>query len=154
MELHSFETKYDTYKQMLFKICIIHLKNNNDVQDVLQNTFIKLIYESPNFIDQEHEKRWLIRVAINECKNHQKSFWKRGVELCDEMIITTSEEDKNLLYTIQCLSFHYRNVIHLFYYEKYSIKEISEILKVSESAVKMRLKRAKEALKWELEERG
>lgn len=58
MEIHSFDTKYDTYKQMLFKICIIHLKNNNDVQDVLQNTFIKLIYESPNFIDQEHEKRW------------------------------------------------------------------------------------------------
>lgn len=153
MELRSFETKYDEYKQALFKICMIHLKNNNDVQDVLQNCFIKLIYDSPKFIDEEHEKRWLIRVAINECKNHQKNFWKKNVDLIDDMIVSTKEEDRNLLYTIQSLPFQHRNAIHLFYYEKYSIKEISEILKVSESAVKMRLKRAKEALKWELEER-
>lgn len=153
MELLNFEKKYELYQQMLFKICMIHLKNNNDVQDVLQNVFIKLIYESPLFNDSEYEKRWLIRVAINECKNYQKSFWKRKIDLLDDMIVTTKEEDKNLLYTIQSLPFHYRNVIHLFYYENYSIKEISEILKVSEAAVKMRLKRAKEALKWELEER-
>lgn len=148
----DFERTYETYKEMLLKICILHLKNYSDVQDVLQNTFIKLLYHSPVFESEAHEKRWLIRVAINECKNQQKSFWKRNVDLNDDMLITTQEEDKALLYLVQSLPFAYRNVIHLSYYEKYSITEISDILNISEGAVKMRLRRAREKLKWELEE--
>lgn len=150
MSLH-FEEKYEEYKTMLHKICLIHLQNKEEVKDVLQNTFIKLLYHAPSFCDYEHEKRWLIRVAINECKNHQKKYWNKQVTLQDDLIVATKGEDVHFLYTIQMLPFSERNILHLFYYEKYSIKEIAEILKISESATKMRLKRAREKLKLELE---
>ncbi|MGX8851720.1 RNA polymerase sigma factor [Amedibacillus sp. YH-ame10] len=148
----QFEEKYKEYNNTLHKICLLHLKNGEDVKDVLQNTFLKLCYRAPAFQDKEHEKRWLIRVAINECKSHQRSFWQKKVTLDEEMIYADKVADLTFLYTIQSLPFTYRNVIHLFYYERYSIKEIAELLEISESAVKMRLKRAKEKLKSEIEE--
>ena len=89
-------------------------------------------------------------MAINECKNHQKSKWGKTLSLDESMIIASDQEDLIFLFTIQSLPFRYRNIIHLFYYEKYSIKEIADILSISESAVKMRLKRAKEKLRMEV----
>lgn len=137
---------------MLFKICMIYLGNKADAEEALQESFIKLIYKSPQFSDDEHEKAWLIRIAVNVCKDMLRSIWhKRVVKMED---IEEYYEMTNEIYTMEeiiKLPSKYKDVIYLYYFEDYSVKHISEILKISESAVKMRLKRGRDILKIELE---
>lgn len=113
-----------------------------------------------NFKDDDHVRRWLIRVAINECKNIWKSFWRRNVSSIDELdyeseYISDSEcisrEQRELLDEVLKLPPKYRITIHLYYYEGYSVKEISELLKISESNVSIRLMRARNKLKNQIE---
>mgnify|MGYP000126448429 FL=1 len=66
--------KYERYKNMLFNIAYSYLGNKHDCEDVLQEAFIKLCYYAPEFETEENEKRWIIRITINLCKNHVKSY--------------------------------------------------------------------------------
>ncbi|WP_054955486.1 RNA polymerase sigma factor [Paenibacillus dakarensis] len=144
---------YQTYGSMLYKIAMIHLGNKEDAEEAIQETFIKLFYKAPEFSDQEHQKAWLIRVITNHCKNMQGSIWRRRVmrvEQIDDYFEFTST-DRALMDHVLQLPFKYKTVIHLFYYEDYSIHEISEILQISESAVKMRLNRGRKLLRIDLE---
>ena len=145
--------RYKLYKTMLFRIAFSYLGNKHDCEDILQEAFIKLCYHSPDFSSDEDEKRWMIRITINLCKNHLKSFWNRMKINLDELQEYASEpEDKEILSEILRLPEKYKTVIHLYYFEGFKIAEISNFLKLSESAVKMRLKRGRELLKLELED--
>lgn len=144
--------KYNTYKNMLFQIAFPYLGNKYDCEDVLQEAFIKLYYQAPDFETSEDEKRWIIRITINLCKNHLKSFWHRkriSIEGLDEYYYTT--EEKTIMTDIIRLPEKYKTVIQLYYIVGYKVSEIAEIINLSESAVKMRLKRARELLKVELD---
>lgn len=145
--------KYYCYKSMLFRIAFSYTGNRHDSEDILQEAFIKLIYHSPEFSGNEDEKRWIIRVTINLCKNHLGSFWHRNRRSIEDVEqYAANEEDRTKILEIINLPSKYKTVIHLYYYEGYSIAEIARILKLSISAVKMRLKRGRELLKIELEE--
>ncbi|MHB8129475.1 MAG: RNA polymerase sigma factor [Mobilitalea sp.] len=144
--------RYELYKTMLFRIAFSYLSNKHDCEDILQEAFIKLCYHSPDFPNDEEEKRWIIRITINLCKNHLKSFWYRNKINIDEVIeYASAPEDKEVLLEILHLPQKYKIVIHLYYFEGYKISEIKDILKLSESAVKMRLKRGRELLRIEME---
>jgi RNA polymerase sigma-70 factor (ECF subfamily) len=69
--------KYSTYKSMLLKIAFSYLGNKHDCEDILQEAFIKLCYHAPEFETEEDEKRWIIRITINLCKNQIKSYWNK-----------------------------------------------------------------------------
>ena len=143
-----FDEKYLKYKNMLFRIAIPFMKSHHECEDILQEVFIKLLYFSPKFEDDEHEKRWLIRITVNLCKNKLKLFWNRNKVSLEELeAIEVEDNSKQVLLEIMGLPDKYKTVIYLYYFEGYKCTEISEILKVSESAVKMRLKRAKELLR-------
>lgn len=144
--------RYDLYKTILFRIAFSYLGNKQDCEDILQEAFIKLYLNSPFFPSLEDEKRWLIRITINLCKNHLRSFWHRNKMYLGDLEEFASEmEDLQVLQEILNLPKKYNIVLHLYYIEGYKIKEIAEILKLSESAVKMRLKRGRELLKLEME---
>lgn len=152
----AFKEKYEKYSKLLFRIAFLHLGSTHDAEDVLQNVFIKLIYNAPPFKDEEHEKAWLIRVTQNNCKNILKSFaYKNNCELKEELAAGC---DKNISRAIdisnkiKALPANYKTAIFLYYYEDLTVEEISKILKISRPAVKMRLKRGRELLKSELEE--
>ena len=137
---------------MLFQITFSYLGNKYDCEDVLQEAFIKLCYHASEFLDEEHEKRWLIRVTINLCKNHLKSFWNRkkiSINGLEEYF--TTEEEIEIMSDIIALPEKYKSAILLHYISGYKIAEIAEILNITESAVKMRLKRGREKLKIELD---
>jgi len=137
---------------MLFRIAISFLGNRHDCEDILQEAFIRLCYKAPVFAGTEDEKRWLIRVTVNLCKNHLKSFWFRNRTNMDELMEYIQEpEDRELLREVFRLPPIYRTVIYLHYVEGYKISVIANILKISESTVKMRLKRGREKLKLEVE---
>lgn len=143
------------YSRDLFRLIFSYTLNISDTKDILQDTFIKY-YEKMFMISQDNLeiKKWLIRVAINEAKDYKKSFWKRKIININENNFSLNKMESNLemLETLKKLDAKYRIPIYLYYYEGYNIKEISNILRLSESAVKMRLTRAKDILKKEMEE--
>lgn len=144
--------KYEQYKTMLFRISFSYLGNKHDCEDVIQEAFIKLCYNAPGFPSDEDEKRWLIRVTINLCKNLLLSFWNRNRMNIDDMAELASEPmDVAVMQNILNLPSKYKMAIYLHYIEGYKISEITKILRIGESAVKMRLKRGRELLKLELE---
>ncbi|PJN66522.1 hypothetical protein PAEAM_01650 [Paenibacillus sp. GM1FR] len=98
----------------------------------------------------------MIRVITNHCKSLLGRGWrKREVKLEGvDPLTTDNPEDHALIELVLSLPVKYRSVVHLYYYEDYPIREISEILEISESAVKMRLKRGRQLLKLELEGEG
>ena len=150
----KFSQAYDKYSVMLYRIAYLHTGNAQESEDILQEVFIKLLYSAPIFADDIHEKAWLIRVTTNKCKDYLKSSRHSNMSLNDEIISDkVCENDKALDVQAKIISLDkkYKTVVYLFYYEDYSIKQISSCLKLSESTVKMRLKRAREILKKELE---
>lgn len=153
----QFEEKYNLYSQELMNISYGYTKNRDDSLDVIQNVFYKFFNNKIVFPSLVDEKRWLIRVTINECKDLLRK--KKKITFIDEETINTiqkEEYDKNerskLLEKIDNLPSKYKVVIILFYYDLQSIKDIAIILKLSETAVKKRLERARNMLKKEMED--
>ena len=108
-----------------------------------------------SFDNEQHIRAWLLRVAINKAKNIQSSFWRRNRLSLDDYIETLSfetSETKELFEEVMKLPEKYRVVVHLFYYEDYSIKEIAKILGTTESNIKVRLSRGRAKLKDALKE--
>lgn len=150
----TLEATLDVYGNMILRLAYSCLKSRDDAEDVLQDVMVKLLELNPKFESGEHEKAWLIRVTINLCRNRLRSPWRRHREL-DESISTGlgAEWDKGLgeqsavLEAVMSLPEKYREVIHLFYYEDYSVAQIGQILKKNESTVRSLLYRARKQLK-------
>ena len=137
----------EQYRTMVFRLAFSYLNNSQDADDVAQETFLKLYLSDEDFKSSENVKAWLIRVTINNSKNLLRSVWRKRRTDIDEDMKSESKEEYQLLSVISRLKPDYRIVIHLFYYEDYSVKEISEILNISSSAVRTRLTRARNQLK-------
>lgn len=152
MSTHEFETKYFKYKDLLFRIAFTYVKNTEDAEDILQEVFYRLLYKAPVFENEEHEKRWLIRVTVNMCKNHLGLFWnKNKMEITDIDGWGMTKEETGILEEVLSLPDKIKTVIYLHYFEGYRCNEIAEILNIKESAVKMRLKKGRDLLRIELE---
>ena len=145
----------EKYKNNLYAVAFNICKNPHDAEDVVQDTLVQYFSNRKQFETEEHVKAWLIRVAINKAKNINNSFWRKNKVTLDEtmeMLAFEGEESRELFETVMKLPEKYRIAIHLFYYEDYTVREISEILKISESNVKVRLSRGRNLLKETLKE--
>lgn len=146
---------FEKYQNNLYAAAFNVCKNAEDAKDVVQDTFIQYYSIKKEFDDEQHIRAWLMRVAINKAKNINRTFWRRNkVPLEDYMETLTFEtpESEELFETVMKLPEKYRIVIHLFYYEDYSVHEIAEILKITDSNVKVRLSRGRGLLKEKLQE--
>lgn len=149
------EILMEKYKDHLFAVAFNICKNAADADDVVQDTFLQYHITDKQFENEQHIRAWLIRVAINKAKNINMSFWRLlKIPLEDYMETLTFEtpEAENLFEEVMKLPEKYRIVIHLFYYEDYSIREIAQIINVTESNVKVRLTRGRRLLKQVLKE--
>ena len=143
----------NAYGSNLYTIAFNVCQNSHDAEDVVQDTFLAYLTLKKEFESQEHIRAWLIRVTINKAKNKTRTFWHRNaVALEDYMAEAPAAESSDLLEAVMQLPEKYRIVIHLFYYEDYSVKEISEILRLTPGNVKVRLTRGREALRNTLKE--
>lgn len=141
---------YEKYADNVFAAAFSVCRNNADADDIVQDTFIKYYSYDLDFLDEPHIKAWLLRVAINKAKDTMTSFWKRNkVTWEDYMDELTFEQpqDGRLFDAVMKLPDKYRIVIHLFYYEEYSIQEISKMLKSHDGTVKSQLNRGRKLLK-------
>ena len=131
----------------LFRTALAIMGGKADAEDIVQDVFLKLVEKQPVFESAEHETAWLIRVAVNLCKSRIRShWWKTTVSLLENYPAQTSEQQE-VMETVLSLPTKYRAVIHLYYYENYSTKEIAEITKQKESTVRAQLTRARQMLK-------
>lgn len=152
----SIEEAVVKYSNMLYKICIVMLCNEQDVQDVIQDTFCKYLERKKPFANEEHEKAWLITAATNNCRNilsYRTRHPKVPIEELAE-ILAAPRHRENLTELLR-LPVKLRTVIYLYYVEGYQVREIASILKIGEAAVKKRMQRGREQLRmiWE-EEQG
>ena len=141
------------YSDMLYKICIVILCNELDVQDAIQDTFCRYMEKKPGFRDEEHEKAWLIRVATNISRDMIRFRIRHPKVSIDELENSlVAPEQKETLRELLELPVKQKMVIYLHYVEGYHIKEIADILGITEGAVKMRLQRGREQMKLSLKE--
>ena len=155
MNTQEYERLAERYLDCIYRVAVNGCNNMADAEDVVQNTFVKLWERKEAFEDEEHARKWLIRVAVNECHSLWRSGWKRHTayleDLTEEPVFSTPEKS-NLYYAVKKLPQKYRQIVFLHYYEEYSVKEISDMMHLSETAVKTRLLRARQKLKCELKE--
>ena len=137
----------------ILRVAYTYLHNMSDAEDILQDTLIQFLKSAPTFESDGHEKAWLLTVASNLSKNKLSYLKIRQTdELSEELVSEEKEDLKYVWEAVKKLPVKNREVIHLFYQEGYSTKEIADILKRREATVRSDLKRGREKLKKILKE--
>ena len=139
---------------MLLRIAMTRLSSPADAEDVVQEVFLKLLTARPQFRDPEHEKAWLIRATLHRACDMARAAARRDLPLEDAELLPGGElpEPSPILSAVQALPAKYSAVIHLYYYEGYSIQEISKLLRLPVPTVGTRLSRGRERLRQLLKE--
>lgn len=140
-----------TYGDMLYRAAYVLLGNPHDVQDALQETLLRYLEKAPAFVSREHEKAWLLRVTTNCCKDCLRLRKRHTCLDLEPLRECLPAQEHPHLQELYALPAKWKAVLILHYFEGYSVKEIGEILGLSESAVKKRLQRARDALRMEME---
>ena len=144
------EEAFNKYSNTVWRLAFSKTANRSYADDILQDVFLKFLNKNPKFYDADHCKAWLIRVTINCANNLFKSaYFKRRADL-DENLSVEIPEVSEVYSEVLKLPKKYRTVIHLYYYEGYSINEIATFTKSSMSTVKTRLFRARKQLEQQL----
>ena len=144
----QFEEVYDKYSDMLYRVALSHLLSKSDAEDAVHDVFIKYMNGVYTFFSEEHEKSWFIRVMINHCHDALRKRKIRTHAPLEEALAVFEESGTgDLTREVLSLDEIYKTPVILHYYEGYSVEETARILKLSPSAVKMRLSRAREKLK-------
>ena len=154
MNSEQFTRYAESYIDTVFRVAFNYLKSAADAEDITQNVFVKLLKEEKPFESEEHVKRWLIRVALNECKSLTRARWWRSESYEDyaETLTFDNPAHSDLFYAVMELPKKYRLPIYLHYYEEYSTQEIAEILKEPKNTVCAQLRRGRELLRKSLQE--
>lgn len=139
------------YSDMLYKIAIANTRSAADAEDIVQEALFRYLKYNPDFETEDHKKAWLIRVTVNLSRSLLKSAWFRKTTALDDRYFTEMEELNEVHRQVLQLPVKYRIPIHLFYYEGYSIREISGILEKKEATVKTLLRRGRIKLKERLQ---
>ena len=139
------ERLVNTYADLILRLSYTSLTNSQDAQDICQSVFLKFVEKPRQFASPEHEKAWVLRAAVNACKDQLKSKWRRSsVPLENAAPVPAPETgDGSLLAAVEALPPEYRLVIYLYYYEGYAAKEISKLLGVPAATVYTRLARGR-----------
>ena len=155
MTEEAFAQAVEEYGDTLFRVAYSCLRNRSDAQDVMQETLLKFYMEKKPFQSPEHEKRWLIRVAVNESKKLLRSAWRRRsvpLEERDEAVTFDTLAQQALFEEVMALPPKYRLAVYLYYYESFSVRQIGEALGANPSTVQTWLMRARGLLRESLQE--
>lgn len=152
----SFDELYSRYATDVLRVCYYYLGDRSKAEDITQDVFVQLLTTQPE-LSPGHEKNWLLKVALNRCRDHWRSSWAKRVLLSsdspafeaipapgDDMALLAEQEA--LLSAINKLAPDFKEIILLFYYQNYSINEICTLLNLAEGTVSSRLSRARKKL--------
>lgn len=140
------EEAMDRYETMVFRLAYSYTRSRSDAQDICQEVFLRYFCSRPIFTSEEHRRAWLLRVTVNRCKSHLSSWWVRRTVPLDDRIPMPESEYLELDLALEQLKEMDRLVLHLFYYEDCTTRQIAKILHCTEGAVRTRLTRARDRL--------
>lgn len=138
------------YGDLVLRLCLIHLKNKADSDDIFQEVFLRYYRHNGSFESEEHEKAWIIRVTNNVCKDLLRNFFHSRTVSIDEIGELQGRDEteyREVFEAVLSLPEKNREVVYLYYYEGYKAKEIASILKMNVNTVYTLLTRSKEMLK-------
>ena len=152
------EDAINKYADMVKRITCMYIKNFSDSEDIMQEVFIKYMLRAQSgerFESDRHEKSWVVRVTVNQCKDYLKSYWRRNVvHIGDRDFEAPAENEIGVLEYVKMLPKNYGILLYLFYYEDYKVSEISKMIGVKENTIYSSLSRARVMLKKHMEEGG
>ena len=143
----------ERYADTVRRLCMVHLKNHADAEDIFQTVFLKYVLSSISFESEEHEKAWFIRVTINACKDLLKSFFRSRTTPLDQILepqTALSPDHREVLEAVLSLPEKYRDAVYLHYYEEYTAPQIADILGKNVNTVYTLLTRSKQLLREKL----
>ena len=143
----------EQYSDTVRRLCVVHLKNPADTEDIFQTVFLKYVLSSVSFESDEHEKAWFIRVTINACKDLLRSFFRRHTIPLDSIIeqpASLPPDYRDVWEAVFSLPQKYRDVVYLYYFEDYTAPQISRILGKNVNTIYTLLTRSKHMLKEKL----
>lgn len=143
-------TAIEQYADTVKRICIVHLKNHADTEDIFQTVFLKYALSSAVFENTEHEKAWFIRVTINAYRDLLRSFFRSRtvpLDVLADQEAPSFADNREVLDAVLSLPAKYRDVVYLHYYEGYTAPQIGEILGKKTNTVYTLLTRAREQLR-------
>lgn len=144
-----------TYGDTIYRVAYHALGSPHDAEDVMQTVLLRLYECKKEFESEEHMKRWLLRVAVNESRHVLRSFWRRTSVPLEEWRETAAPEDPEkaeALRAVMALEPKYRLAVYLYYYEGLSVAETAAAMRANVSTVQTWLLRARERLRKELTE--
>lgn len=156
-DLSRAERAYDTHAAQLYRVAYSLLQSRESAEDAVQDAFARYLTQKDGFRDQEHEKAWLIRVTVNRCRDLQRAGAVRAYTPLDEVLQHPDQggqahlEGQPVLQALMALPEKYRTVLVLHGLEGQPVDAVASILRLTSSAVKMRLKRGREMLQKALE---
>lgn len=150
----TFTGAAERYLDMVYRVALNWFRNSADAEDAVQTVMLKLWQSDTDFADEDHLRRWLVRVTLNVCKDVTRSPWKRHTVPLEELPEPTfsDEAHREVYREVMALPGKYRLPLYLYYYEGYSAAEVGELLHLNVSTVQTRLARARGKLKIKLTE--
>lgn len=143
----------NTYSDAILRMCFVYLRDRQQAEDAMQDTFLKAWRHMARLSDPAGERAWLMRIAINTCHDYHRCRWFRHIDLrgeMEELAGSASPEDHALLADVYALPEKYKQVLLLYYYQEMTLEETAQSLRISRSAAHKRLARARELLKGRL----
>ncbi len=140
----------ERYSDTVRRLCVVHLKNDADTEDIFQTVFLKYVLSSVSFENDEHEKAWFIRVTINACRDLRRSFFRSRTVSLDEVLEQPAALPPNyrdVWDAVRALPPKYRDVVYLHYFEDYTAPQIGRILGKNVNTVYTLLTRSKQMLR-------
>lgn len=140
---------FDQYSNMVYRLAFSYLRSQQDAEDVVQSVFLKVIEGRARPLPGK-ERPFLTQITINLCRDELRASRRKRVVPLEDTIVWEDKKDKELFDAVMSLPEKYRIVIHLHYYSGYSFPEIASFLKISQSAVSMRMHRGRKILEKQL----
>ena len=150
------EEAMEKWTDSLLRICYAYLGDKALAEDALQETFLKAWKSYDRFRGEAQEKTWLMRIAINTCKDYRRTAWFRHIDnrkALDELpprLLQVELEDQSLSHLVMALPARYKQVVLLYYFQGLTQKETAEAMDISPSAVIRRLRSAEKLLRQSL----
>lgn len=140
----------ERHADMVRRLCMIHLKNHADTEDIFQTVFLKYVLSSVSFESEEHERAWLIRVTLNACRDLLRRFFRSRTVSLEELVeqpAAIAPDHREVLEAVLSLPPQYRDAVYLHYFEGMTAPQISRLLRKNVNTVYTLLTRARERLR-------
>lgn len=149
----AFTLMVTQYQSALKRMCFLYLRDHTAAEDAVQETFLKAYRNMESFRSESTERTWLMSIAINTCRDMNRSAWLRHTErrvTPEELPLAVPPQDEDALdlaEAIRRLPARHRDAILLYYYQDMTIQEVAQALHAAPSTILKRLNQAKDKLR-------